>query len=148
MSSLWSRASPRERAALRIVAGAVINARDAHPNAAVDRKFARSVAKRAIGTLSSQFEDVLAASNRRPSSAEREITGNALRRRSNLFKICKRGPAKGFYRWPPLARAVKSIAWEVSLAKRAGNAPRAEAMIDCLRIIAKMVARENSEGLT
>lgn len=46
---------------LRIVEGAVLNAYDAHPEPEQDMaRFARGVAKRAVGTLSAQLPEVLA----------------------------------------------------------------------------------------
>jgi hypothetical protein len=60
MASLYKRANMRQERILRVVAGAVKNALDAHPKAKIDRKFARSVAKRAAGTLTAQWPEVLA----------------------------------------------------------------------------------------
>jgi len=49
---------------LRIIEGAVINAHHAHPKADLSiEHFARSVAKRAVGTLSAQLADRLAEDN-------------------------------------------------------------------------------------
>lgn len=47
MTSLYRRATPRQAMVLRIISGAVQNAAHAHPGQLPDRKFARSVAKRA-----------------------------------------------------------------------------------------------------
>jgi len=64
MSSLYKRATPMQRRMLRIIEGAVINAHHAHPMGMAEiERFARSVAKRAVGTLSSQLDDVLAGSS-------------------------------------------------------------------------------------
>lgn len=66
MSSLYKRATPVQLRMLRIVEGAVLNTIDAHDlgdGFLFDTKrFARSVAKRAVGTLSAQIilADVLA----------------------------------------------------------------------------------------
>src|SRR6185437_4082726 len=69
MSTLWKRASPREAKVLRIISGAVLNTNDAHPGKyKVDANFARGVAKRAVGTLSSQWPGVLAVGPCRPSN--------------------------------------------------------------------------------
>ena len=46
---------------LRIVSGAVLNAAHHHPGHPVDRKFARGVAKRAVGVLTVQWPEVLTA---------------------------------------------------------------------------------------
>lgn len=60
MSSLYKRANPVQKRMLRIVEGAVLNALDAHPEIKDRNRFARSVAKRAVGTLSSQLMRELA----------------------------------------------------------------------------------------
>ena len=60
MASLYKRANPMQARMIRIVEGAVKNAFDAHPEVEDKNKFARSVAKRAVGTLTSQLGDVLA----------------------------------------------------------------------------------------
>lgn len=51
MASLYKRATKEQEQMLRIVAGAVRNAQQAH-GLPIDYRFARSVAKRAVGTLS------------------------------------------------------------------------------------------------
>jgi len=69
MSTLSKRATPLQLQMLRIIEGAVINALDAHPVWLIQKgdeyaydpkRFARSVAKRAVGTLSAQLADKLA----------------------------------------------------------------------------------------
>lgn len=56
MSSLYVRATPEQARLLRIVSGAVRNALHAHPEVVAPNpdRFARSIAKRAVGTLASQ----------------------------------------------------------------------------------------------
>ena len=77
MTSLYNRATPSQKRILRIVEGAVKNAIDAHPGWNVPHNFARSVAKRAAGTLTAQWPDVLAA---RPSdSADDDIVSSSPR---------------------------------------------------------------------
>lgn len=60
MASLYKRATPTQRQLLKIVEGAVLNVADAH-GFQRDPRLARSIAKRAAGTLSSQWTGVLAA---------------------------------------------------------------------------------------
>lgn len=60
MTTLYKRATPSQAMILRIVEGAIKNTCDAH-GIEFDPKFARSVAKRAAGTLSEQIPAVLAA---------------------------------------------------------------------------------------
>lgn len=60
MTSLYKRANARQVLVLRIVEGAVRNALHAHPGQQVSERFPRSVAKRAAGTLTAQWAEVLA----------------------------------------------------------------------------------------
>lgn len=68
MATLYKRASRIQMRMLRIIEGAVRNTLDAHPDICIydeqgpidHNRFARSIAKRAVGTLSSQLDDVLA----------------------------------------------------------------------------------------
>jgi hypothetical protein len=62
MSTLCKRATPAQAVMLKMIEGAVKNAMDAHPDWSIDRRFAKSIAKRSAGTLSAQWPEVLAAS--------------------------------------------------------------------------------------
>src|SRR5580693_7620146 len=64
MSTLSNRATPSQLRMLRAIAGAVDNAAHAH-KMELPNHFARSVAKRATGTLTAQWPDVLAAKAKR-----------------------------------------------------------------------------------
>lgn len=59
MATLYKRANPLQKKLLKMVEGAVKNTYHAHPTGVLDiidmDKFARSVAKRAVGTISSQM---------------------------------------------------------------------------------------------
>lgn len=58
MSSLYKRANPTQRKMLKIIEGAVRHAHNVHPVGSIEiERFARSVAKRAVGTLSAQMQD-------------------------------------------------------------------------------------------
>ncbi len=58
MSSLYKRANPTQRKMLKIIEGAVLHAHNVHPVGSIEiERFARSVAKRAVGTLSAQMQD-------------------------------------------------------------------------------------------
>lgn len=61
MASLYKRANAAQRRILKIIEGAIKNASDAHPEQAVSARMARSIAKRATGTLWSQLDQTLAA---------------------------------------------------------------------------------------
>lgn len=77
MTSLYRRATPAQGAILRIIEGATKNAADAHPEIKVSARHRRSIAKRAAGTLSAQWPEVLAANRR---SGEPEAKGQAVRK--------------------------------------------------------------------
>lgn len=72
MPTLWKRATPAQRILLRIVYGSVLNTFDAH-GMVRHNSFARSVAKRAAGTLSAAWPSVLASgtSGRQKGSRDR-----------------------------------------------------------------------------
>src|ERR1700761_6582133 len=72
MATLWKRATPSQYMMLRIIAGAVLNVQD-HHGMVREQRFARSVAKRAVGTLTAQWPDVLAASNRQIGGRDRLV---------------------------------------------------------------------------
>lgn len=61
MTTLSKRATPRQAMVLRMIEGACRNAAHAHPGQILDDRLARSIAKRAAGTLTSAWGAVLAA---------------------------------------------------------------------------------------
>lgn len=61
MVTLAKRATPSQHKLLKIIEGAVLNTADAH-QLPRDNKLARSIAKRATGTISSQWKELLAVS--------------------------------------------------------------------------------------
>jgi hypothetical protein len=64
MSTLYSRATPRQARILKIVEGSVRNVAHSHPGWITDERAPKSIAKRAAGTLTSQWRTVLGASPR------------------------------------------------------------------------------------
>lgn len=148
MASLYNRATPSQARILRIVEGACINAKDAHPGIQIDRRFARSVAKRAAGTLSAQWADVLAAGLGQPSDgaagdpsgpARRDYshtkTGNRNRSISKADQGKRPSLLAGRF---PLARLHKKVAALIKPAKIAGQTERVEALIAVCRMIAAL----------
>lgn len=67
MPTLSKRATLNQRKLLRVIEGSCKNASDAHPDRAISKSMARSVAKRAVGTISALMPDLLVAA-RTPSS--------------------------------------------------------------------------------
>lgn len=136
MSSLYKRATPSQRRILRIVEGCVKNAGDAHPAAGITPRLARSIAKRAAGTLTAQWPDVLAA--RMPSDrVGGDIAGLHQPQASQPMKASGRGPRQ-FKSRSLVPQLVKWCSMRVGPAKRAGKMERAEALIEVLRQIAKL----------
>lgn len=90
MSTLYSRATLAQAKILRIVEGAVLNTWDAK-GLGRDPWIARSIAKRAAGTLSAQWPEVLAASTRLPANgAASGYKCRACERRELLARLRER----------------------------------------------------------
>ena len=137
MSSLYRRASGPQFRMLAIVSGAVLNAAHAHPGHAVDKRFARSVSKRAVGTISASWPELLAAPV--PSGAERSVC-HPLRNGSDHLKA--RGGRHSRPAGPRFAPVVREVAKLIRPAKLAGRTERAEALIEVMRIIDALAKRE------
>lgn len=144
MSTLSKRATPGQALVLRMVEGAVRNASHAHPDYNIPENFARSVAKRAAGTLTAGWPEVLAARSASSDVAASPTLGeshgreaNGLsRRRSVSRSSVQRGAVKTRDRRSPLKKLWKQCAYLAGAAKRAGNEERRQALIEVLRIIA------------
>ena len=160
MVTLSKRATPSQQRILRIIEGAVLNAADAH-QIKRDERMARSIAKRAAGTLSSQWPDVLAA-NMRPSvsGSSGDFQCRACERREHLTAIRARRErvkqrtydakadslitaAQGGGLLPPnkqpplleLWRRLKREMWHIS---RSDDQSKYLAYVDLLRMIDKL----------
>lgn len=140
MSTLYRRATPRQALVLRIVEGAALNAAHAHPDRPLDRTMARSIAKRAAGTLTAQWPEVLA----RPSvgaSDQAASHGRDSRPRSGDIRLRPRGTGRA----PQFAKARAQLRYlhnavgeMAGKARRAGEAERYAALVDVLREIARL----------
>jgi hypothetical protein len=149
MTSLYNRATPSQQRILRIVEGAVKNTCDAHAaDVRLPPRFARSVAKRAAGTLSAQWADVLAA--KAPSGKARKaqlstasepndagtvsnasVAANRLERRGRVTSHLVE-------RRDPIRILEKQIFSQMKQIKISGNIAKADAWIEVLRMIAKI----------
>lgn len=120
----------------RMIEGACRNTISAHPNAILNAQLARSIAKRAAGTLTSGWRRVLAA----PlvwSEGDSAQTGServAVRRRANGHGV---GGVSHSERHT-LLRLHEDIGHMAGAAKRSGQTERGQALIDVLRMIAKI----------
>ena len=159
MVTLSKRATPSQTKILRIVEGAVHNATDAHK---MDRNefMARSIAKRAAGTLTAQWPEVLAANTRPPRSgtpADGKCRACERRKHTTLHRarlervtllggkkfgyvpdrMARREPSQFNRRFPLLElwRRLKQEMWNVN---RSGNPEKIEAHRNLLRMIDKL----------
>jgi hypothetical protein len=137
MASLYQRATPAQRRILRIIEGSIKNACDAHPHQRIDAKFARSISKRAAGTISAQWPELLAAEMpsdsadglslaKAPPSASPQLQGTPRRGAAQFLSRTPRSPFKMLYR-----RLGAMAGW----ARKAGHESRAAAFADALRVI-------------
>ena len=127
----------------RAVEGAVINTAHGHPRWKITDEMARSIAKRATGTLTAQWPDVSAARTQ-PSeangSASMAVHWPPRRRYARTTK--RRAATRPKARRGPLFKLWKLVSLEVGTAKRAGDEKRAAALIDVLRLIHGMRASQ------
>lgn len=147
MVTLYKRATPSQARILRAIEGAVKNVSDAH-GIAFDPRHARSIAKRACGTLTSQWGAVLAAT-KMPSNWGVQRTPGLTARSSvsqlgkgpslaQLTKQAKRARPQDDARLRPLRKLEKLLFTQMRAVKNSGNVERAEAFIYVLRQIAKI----------
>lgn len=122
MATLINRASPQQRRIYRIVRGAVKNAAHAHPGMKPDA-IADSIAKRATGTLTAQWPEVLAA---KPSDRAVKVLARPHRSMRSAGS-------------PTTRRALHSVRKEVGKlaghARKNGMPARERALVEALRII-------------
>ena len=135
MTSLYNRATPSQARILRIVEGAVKNAADAHPTIEVSKRFARSVAKRAAGTLSAQWPEVLAASILLSETANGERVRSLSSVRSQSLSMATGRRASQTARRSPLPFIIKQLSILAGQARKAGQTECLDALIDALRIV-------------
>lgn len=142
MVTLYKRATPSQRRLLRIIEGAIKNACDHHPGRHIDQKFARSIAKRAVGTISAQWPRLLAAKHAPSDRADGDNSRITPPSFADLCKRTKRGAAQSTCRTPPshfkliYTRLGAMAGW----ARKASHESRAAAIADALRVIASVEA--------
>lgn len=147
MVTLAKRATPAQARMMRVIVGAVLNTADAHGEPR-DEWLARSIAKRAAGTLSAQWPEVLAASTR-PSAtgAARFDRCRACERRAELARRCVRqqrahttsaaagrGSSQASRR-PPLVELWNRLKRDMWAIRQSGDAARLEATVGLLKMI-------------
>jgi hypothetical protein len=142
MATLYKRATPTQARILRIVAGAVMNVAHYHPEYGLTDRIARSIAKRATGTLTAQWREVLAARTARGFVLSQSGKGltctKALRMPSHLLAAA--GERHISQRRSPLHLIQHDLGILAGAARKAGDTARYEALADALRTIAKHTA--------
>jgi hypothetical protein len=141
MTSLHNRATPSQAKILRAVEGAAKNAGDAHPEWKITPHVARSIAKRAAGTLTAQWPDVLAARELSVSGGM-SLVGRGRRQAAQPLKRAGRGALRSVHGRSPIIRLRSQLARQMRDVKNSGNTERAEAFIDVLRMIAALLESE------
>lgn len=154
MATLYKRATPAQYKLLRVVEGAVLNTFDAHglPREPV---MARSIAKRAAGTLSACWPEVLAAASLpsersgvapvlQPSARSAQVSLHAAhlaKRRTvgplSVKAATSRGASK-LSRRSPLMRLWRQLSVQMRDIHRSGNVERYKAYQDVLKAIAEL----------
>lgn len=137
MSTLYKRATPRQALVLRMVEGAVKNTLTAHPSYGTmpPERLARSIAKRAAGTLTAGWPDVLARPRVASDSPEGATVGPDGARSSEVA-TGTRGTAPHPSRRSPIRICLNTIGAATGEAFRSGNAERERALKDVLRLFA------------
>lgn len=141
MSTAEFNYTPSQEWVFRAVAGAVKNAAHGHPNWPLDKTIARSIAKRATGTLTAGWRDVLAAA---PSErAEGALSPTRPPRGRSLQGRVKRGASvrdtvQRVGRCSPLRLLHNKIGAMAAAAKYTGQPERAAILIEVLRVIGDM----------
>lgn len=124
----------------RAVAGAVRNARHGHRDWPLNDTHARSIAKRATGTLLAQFREHVGGDL--PSEAAESLDIKSRRAARSLASSCRRGGGVApVIRRLPYSHRLKvlrnTLGAMVKEAKLAEQPIRVEALIDALRLVAK-----------
>jgi len=142
MVTLYKRATLSQRKILRMVEGAVKNAGHGHPDWMVTDSMARSIAKRAAGTLSSQLDAVLAVSSplEKGTPSDRAEVSPVARpgpRSAQPAKPNERGASQVSRRSPLVL--LQNRVWAMMFeARMMGRAESEQTCVEVLRIIADL----------
>lgn len=136
MSSLYRRASGPQSRMLKIISGAVMNAAHAHRMASIDERFARSASKRAVGTISAQWRELLAT----PQASSRADVRDCNRVHNEAKHIKPRGGRRAGGADPRISRVIREVSRLIRPARDAGHQERAAALVEVMKIIAKISA--------
>ena len=135
MTTLSKRATPSQRRILRAVEGAVKNVADAHPEHRLTPNIGRSIAKRAAGTLTAQWPDVLAAKAIRRQDGSRDGLISRDPRGSDLRKGRSEGDRLRLLRRSPLRFVWNHFASGMWKIKREGTPEQYAAYVRVLKLL-------------
>lgn len=149
MTSLYRRATERERRVLRIVEGACRNAGHHHPELNITPRGARSIAKRVTGTLVPELGTVLALPHRGSSQRDAGHTNTGVRGAGTVCDPASGdvtshasplggAPSPGLGRPPSLSYLHRVIGHMAGDAKRSGDTARLGTLRDVLRVVAAL----------
>jgi hypothetical protein len=144
VSTLYNRANPPQHRMLRVIEGAVMNAAHAHREFKVTRTFAKSVAKRATGTLTAQWPEVLAATTPSGKAVREYCKDTRRRRKAQPAKPNGRGAVAAPTSRALLRKLHARVSKMISEPKRAGNTERMNGLIDVCRLLSRLI--EEMEG--
>lgn len=151
MTSIYRRATPSQVRMFRAIEGAGKNVSDAHPNWRYDPTMIRSLAKRATGTLTSQWEDVLAARDARRQTREPSdlIRGDSRCGNSPAYQLAAL-PGRSLITRSVRLYLNKRIRLKIGRmareAKLSGNTVRHATIVDVLRELAKIIPKPEAIG--
>jgi len=157
MASLYKRATPRQARLLRMIAGACFNAAHYHPELVMNATLARGIAKRAVGTITSQWRDVLALPLQagseggdakalaRPASARGQPVLPFARSAVTFVNRGTRDASQAPWRIP-LLRLHAALGHAAGDARRSGELQREGALIDVLRLIGEITQASEPPG--
>ncbi len=139
MATLLKRASASQYRMIRIIEGAVKNSIDAHPEWSIDPRFSSSIAKRAVGTLSAQWTETLAAEMPSERALVKPLEGHA--RSGLLAGRIRKGSVTPCYRRSPLRKVWKELSWRAGEARKNGQPERYVAFVEMLRVVGAMMEK-------
>jgi hypothetical protein len=134
MTTLWKRATPSQYRMLRAIAGAVMNAAHAH-QVNVPENFARSVAKRATGTLTAQWQEVLAAAHHRRQNGSRATPATREPRWDHTVGGLSEGGRLRLLRRSPIRHAWRTFTVSMGDIKRNGTPEQFASHVKILRLL-------------
>lgn len=138
MTSLYNRATPSQRRILRAIEGAIKNTCDAHTELQISPQHRRSIAKRAAGTLTAQWPEVLAAAGRPSSESSGAPNPTRTPPRSSELVTAAARRALRLAKRPPWQRLISELSRPIKGLKDAGDLDRAQFHIDVLRAIHRL----------